>query len=165
MWPREYGAELRGTAMIGLVALFPTQGPHAAYSNSYRRRLFTIFSWDIGYFLVSYNIRVLISGGITAHTYRLQYCWQRKPGCLTLNRNNFKEHWDNFCLLESFPLRPRIVLWTKTIRKRYFYFGPLNSTKTFSKFGKGNGKNPEPNPHSGDNRDPDADPSCSVRKI
>ncbi len=32
--PREYGAEYRGTARIGLIALFPTQGPRAEYLHS-----------------------------------------------------------------------------------------------------------------------------------
>jgi hypothetical protein len=39
---------LRGTATarIGPNALFPTQGPHAAYPNSYRCHRFILLSWD-----------------------------------------------------------------------------------------------------------------------
>ncbi len=48
------GAQLRGTARIGLIALIPTQGPHAAYPHSYRcHSFFFFFSWDIKYFLNS----------------------------------------------------------------------------------------------------------------
>jgi len=50
---------LRGTARIGLKALFPIQGPHAAYPHSYMYmpELHLAFSWDSD---TSYRVPALI---------------------------------------------------------------------------------------------------------
>jgi hypothetical protein len=43
-----YRGELRTVILIGLKALFPAPGPHAAYPHSNRYQKFIyIFSWDI----------------------------------------------------------------------------------------------------------------------
>ncbi len=51
------------TARIWLVALFPTQGPHAAYPHSYNAIDLLFSPGTLVYFLVKYNIRVLIIDG------------------------------------------------------------------------------------------------------